>query len=67
MNRFRVYCGPTLVGPLAERLTPHTGTVTEGTEHVYCTCNYTVYELLTLLNTVMSGYTLRDVQYLGTV
>ena len=62
MNRFKVYCGPTLVKSLTTRLQPHVVNVFEGTEHIYFDANYTVYETLILLNQLMSGFTLRDVQ-----
>lgn len=62
MNRFKVYCGPTVVNSLAECVTPHVSNVFKGTEHVYFDAQYTVYEALALLNRLMSGFTLRDVE-----
>jgi hypothetical protein len=66
MNRYRVYCGPTLVTALAQSLRQNNVEVTcEGTEFVYVTTDCTAEELVRLLNTVMSGFTWRDVHCLN--
>lgn len=65
MNRYQVYCGPTLVNQLAALLNEHTDAYLQGTEHLYVQTYYTVEELVKLLNTVSSGFTLRDVRLLS--
>ncbi len=64
MNRYKVYCGPTLVKPLAALLTHEVYDASEGTAHVYVTSYCTHDQLLDVLNTVSSGFTHRDVQQL---
>lgn len=65
MNRFRVYCGPTVVPTLSVLLTKDVANVFEGTEHLYFSTYLTLHELVQLLNTVSSGFTQRDVTYLS--
>ena len=62
-NRFRVYCGPTVVKTLAGMLRDKGLTITcEGTEHVYLTalCSDSL-TLFPILQSVMSGFNLRDI------
>jgi hypothetical protein len=62
MNRFRVYCGPTLTHTLCALLRCQGVEVTvTGTEHLHVVTNCTAEELVRLLNTVMSGFSYRDV------
>lgn len=63
-NRFRIYCGPTLVKPLTELLEPHTDVYVMGTAHLHVQTYRTANELVNLLNSVSSGFRLRDVQFL---
>jgi hypothetical protein len=62
MNRFRVYCGPTLTYTLAALLRRQ-GVEVEctGTAHLYVVADCTAEGLVRLLNSVMSGFSYRDV------
>ena len=66
MNRYRVYCGPTVVPALARLLRQYGVEVTcEGTEHVYVRTWMTATGLYQSVREVMSGFTYRDVQPLA--
>ena len=62
-NRFKVYCGPTVVKPLADSLRRAGVHVTlEGTEHIYITALCSdEFTMLQVLKTHMHGFTVRDI------
>jgi hypothetical protein len=66
VNKFRVYCGPTVVAALARLLRQHNVEVTcEGTEHVYVRTWFTRDGLFTAVREVMAGFKYSDVQEVG--
>ena len=61
-NRFKVYCGPTIVHQLAELLRNYRVEVTcEGTEHVYVKTWMTQAGLHTALREMVSGIKYTDI------
>jgi hypothetical protein len=65
MNRFRIYCGPTITRDVAHRLSLWDVTVTLiGTAHIYVETKLDADDLLNILGR-QGGWSQRDIYKLG--